>query len=322
MHLSTSNCENQDSAFTASKTHILKLARTRLKKCVAIAPKLLVDDDPQDIHGLRVSCRRLQQVVALLFPKPRRRKSRKVLRSLRNLRRDWNVCRNLDVNLDLLQEKLKSNGEGATNGWDHVREYISGLRSQEFARARKRLRRLDLFALIEKTQRLLGAVKRQTGQELSLMQSLSDTMVQWHEALMLAKSSKNPNHLHELRISGKRLRYRFEVLAELGDDAAKSHERSLKALQDELGRWHDRDVLLDFVTELSENSDLVSDRPEVQQILERDIGDERQKNNAAIDGILKQAEMLQLGLAHYKAVEPENDLWPEFKSSITSHPIT
>src|SRR5918995_3048076 len=124
-----SNSENHGSVFTASKTHMLKLARTRLKKCVAIAPRLLVDDDPKDIHDLRVSCRRFQQVIALLFPKPRRGKSRKVLRSLRTVRRDWSVCRNLDVNLDLLREKLESpNADAARDAWDHVREYVLELR--------------------------------------------------------------------------------------------------------------------------------------------------------------------------------------------------
>src|SRR5918994_1727695 len=155
-----SNSENHGSVFTASKTQILKLARTRLKKCVGIAPRLLVDDDPKDIHDLRVSCRRLQQVIALLFPKPRRGKSRKVLWSLRTVRRDWSVCRNLDVNLDLLREKLDSVKANANrDAWYHLREYLSDLRAQEFTGARKRLRRMDLLALIEKTQRLLETVE-------------------------------------------------------------------------------------------------------------------------------------------------------------------
>jgi CHAD domain-containing protein len=115
----------------------------------------------------------------------------------------------------------------------------------------------------------------------------------------------------------------LEVLAELGDGAATSHVKSLKALQDEFGRWHDRHVLLEFVTELNGKPECFRDQPEVQQILERDIGAERQKNNTAIDEILKQAEMLQLGLANYKpAIEPEDGLTVSVKSSNASHAIT
>src|SRR5918994_5596327 len=160
MYPETSPSENGVTLLRVSKKHVLKLARTRLKKYASIVPKLLVDDDPKDIHDLRVSSRRLQQVVSLLFPKPRRGKSRKVLRSLRTVRRDWSVCRNLDVNLDLLREKLDSVKANANrDAWYHLREYLSDLRAQEFTGARKRLRRMDLLALIEKTQRLLETVE-------------------------------------------------------------------------------------------------------------------------------------------------------------------
>ena len=85
--------------------------------------------------------------------------------------------------------------------------------------------------------------------------------------------------------------------------------KSLKALQDELGRWHDWHILLQLVEKLTEKPEFVRDHPEIQQILERDIGAERQKNNTTIDEILKQAEMLRLGLDSYKAaVEPEDGL--------------
>jgi hypothetical protein len=82
-------------------------------------------------------------------------------------------------------------------------------------------------------------------------------------------------------------------------------------------------VFLDFVTELNEKPDFVSEHPAVQQMLERDIGAERHNTNATIDGILKQAEMLQLDLAKYKgAVEPADDLPTQVKSSRASHAIS
>ena len=310
MYLETSHSEKGVTLVRVSKKHILKLARTRLKKCVSIAPRLLVDDDPQDIHDLRVSSRRLQQLVGLLFPKRRRGKSRKVLRSLRTVRRDWSVCRNLDVNLDLLREKLESVKTDANrDAWYHVREYISDLRAQEFADARKRLRRLDLLGLIDKTQRLLKAVQGENAQELILVDSFANTLARWCEALAQAKRSKDPEHLHELRISGKRLRYRFEVLAELGDGAAKSHVKSLKALQDELGRWHDRHVLLKLVKELNRKPEFLGEQPEIQQVLESDIENDRQNNDSAIDEILTAAERLQFELDHCNpAPEPDYDL--------------
>ena len=310
MHLRRSKPEKQSTPLPITKKHILKLARIRLKKCVSIAPRLLVDDNPDDIHDLRVSSRRLHQVVSLLFSKPRPGKSRKVTRCLRDLRRDWSACRNLDVNLVLLQEKLESlNTDGVRDAWNYVRGRLVGLRAQELDRARKRLRRLDILAFIERTKRLFKAVKIENVQELNLEESFAETLAEWHEAVAQAKRRQNPKHLHELRISTKRLRYRLEIIAELGDTAAKDQVNSLKALQDELGRWHDWHVLLQFVRKLIEKPDFVSDHPEFQQLLERDSDGERRKNSAAIDEILKQAEKLQLGLDRCKAaVRPEDSL--------------
>jgi CHAD domain-containing protein len=308
MYLETSHSENAVTLLRSSKNNILKLARIRLKKCVSIAPRLLVDDDPDDIHDLRVTSRRLQQVVSLMFPKPRRAKSRKVIRSLRDLRRDWSACRNLDVNLALLQEKLESlETDGVRDAWDYVRGCLVELRAQELDRARKRLRRLDILAFIERTQRLFKAGKIENLQDLNLEESFADTLAEWHEAVAQAKSRQNPKHLHELRISGKRLRYGLEIIAELGDTAAKEQVTSLKGLQDELGRWHDCHVLLQYVEELIENTEFASDRPEFQQILERDIDGERRKNNAAMDEILKEAEKLQLGFASKEAAVTSED---------------
>jgi CHAD domain-containing protein len=144
-------------------------------------------------------------------------------------------------------------------------------------------------------------------QDLNLRDSLADTLAEWHDALALAKSSKDPKHLHELRISGKRLRYRFEVLAELGDDAAKSHVNLLKALQDDLGRWHDRHVLLQFVEELSKKRKCFGDQPEIQQVMESDIENERQNNDSHRGEILKAAESLQFDLDHCKPAVEQHD---------------
>jgi CHAD domain-containing protein len=308
MYLETSHSGNEVPLLRVSKNDIRKLARTRLKKCVSIAPRLLVDDDPDDIHDLRVSSRRLQQVVSLMFPKPRRAKSRKVIRSLRDLRRDWGCCRNLDVDLALLQEKLESPGtDGVRDAWNYVRECLVELRDQELTRARKRFRRLDIPAFIEKTQRLFKSIKTKNVQDLRLKESFADTLAEWREAVAQAKSRPDSKHLHELRISGKRLRYQLEIIAELGDTSARDQVTSLKGLQDELGRWHDCHVLLQLVEELIKKPAFVSDHPEFQQTLGREIESERRENDAAIDEILKQAEKLQLGLDRSKAADTPED---------------
>lgn len=164
------------------------------------------------------------------------------------------------------------------------------LRAKEFVRARKQLRRMDINDFIQKTQRLLRAGKAENGLGSNFRQSLDQSLVQWHETLDQAKNKRDPECLHSLRLAGKRLRYRWELLAELGEGDAKSRIKSLKALQDKLGVWHDRHVLSQFLEEFIGRPNFPRDHPDLYRALELEMESERRDNDAAIDGILKQAE--------------------------------
>jgi CHAD domain-containing protein len=201
-----------------------------------------------------------------------------------------------------MREKLESvNADGRRDAWDYVRRRLLELRAQEFERARKELRRLDILSFIQATEKLFGTVKTERVECLNAREIFGDTLADWYEATTRAKSKPDAMHLHELRISGKRLRYRLEVLADLGDGTAKSYVNSLKALQDDLGYWHDWHVLLQFVADLNEKPEFVRDHPELQQILARDIGQEKRKNDERVAPILRQTEMLQLTLDSFSS---------------------
>jgi CHAD domain-containing protein len=278
--------------FTPSQKQILKIARKRLEKFASIAPRLLVSDHPDTIHDIRVWSRRLQQITNLLFPKPRRSGSRTTIRALRNLRRQWGACRNLDVTLDLLKELASAAADDPSRqAWNAVREGTSKLRAKEFVRARQRLRRFDLIDFIDKTRKLFDKVKPQRASS-SFGQSIEESMAEWRDALDQAKNALEPQQLHALRLAGKQLRYRLELLADLGENGASSRVDSLKALQDQLGAWNDRHVLLQLVEEFIARRQFERDRPGLYQTLKSAMENERRQNDAAIPGILKQAEVL------------------------------
>ncbi len=278
--------------FTPSQKQILKIARKRLEKFASIAPRLLVSDHPDTIHDIRVWSRRLQQITNLLFPKPRRSGSRTTIRALRNLRRQWGACRNLDVTLDLLKQLASAAADDPSRqAWNAVREGASKLRAKEFVRARQGLRRFDLIDFIDTYRRLLNRVKSQRALS-SFGQSIEESMAEWRDALGHAKNTRQPEQLHALRLAGKRLRYRLELLADLGESNASSRVDSLKALQDRLGAWNDRHVLLQFVKKFIERRRFNKNRPGLYQTLISAMENERRQNDAAIPGILKQAEVL------------------------------
>ncbi|MEX0804394.1 MAG: hypothetical protein WD688_13920 [Candidatus Binatia bacterium] len=66
-----SKLRKSQAAMEPSQKQLVKLARRRLEKYVSIPPRLLVSDRADNVHDIRVWGRRLQQVVRVLYPKPR-----------------------------------------------------------------------------------------------------------------------------------------------------------------------------------------------------------------------------------------------------------
>jgi CHAD domain-containing protein len=197
--------------------------------------------------------------------------------------------------MTLLDAKLDSVPEGTTrDAWDCVRQHTLKLRAKEFARARKHLRRMDTNDFIQKIQRLLRTDRAANGLGLNFRQSLDQSLARWHENLDEARSKRDPESLHSLRLAGKRLRYRWELLAELGDGDAQSRIKSLKALQDKLGVWHDRHVLSQFLEEFIGRPNFRRDHPDLYRALEVELESDRRDNDASIDRIIKQAETFGL----------------------------
>jgi CHAD domain-containing protein len=96
--------------------------------------------------------------------------------------------------------------------------------------------------------------------------------------------------IHALRIAGKRLRYRVELLKDLGRGSTKPQIKTLKRLQDELGDWHDRHILLQFVAEFIGRPDFLVSHPDASRVLLVEMERERRKNEAAVSIILRSAE--------------------------------
>jgi CHAD domain-containing protein len=88
-----------------AKTRLLKSAPTRLEKYVTLLPKLLISDDPETVHDLRVRSRRLQQAVRVIAHKPKAKTVKTLLADLRQLRRTLGPCRDLDVNIAIVKSK-------------------------------------------------------------------------------------------------------------------------------------------------------------------------------------------------------------------------
>jgi CHAD domain-containing protein len=283
---------------------LLAVTQLRLEKFVSLFAKVLVSDHPDTIHDARVWSRRFQEALRVVFPKPRIGKSRKLFRTLRQVRRILSDCRNVDVTLALIEDKFNSaTASPLHESWELIRNYLLEKRTRQAARAGEELARHDITQFVTRTRSLLQVNGLQKGPEALLKQSIEEALAVWNEALRNAQENPQVDQIHALRIAGKRLRYRAELLKDLGHTSVKSRIKALKLLQDELGNWHDRHVLLQFIAEFIGRPDFLVDHPETAHALLAEMERERQANDIAVNSILKSAEKTR-------------DVWGRYKSGV------
>jgi len=275
----------------SAKTKLPKLARKRLVRFVTLFPKALVTDAPETIHDLRVASRRLQQTLRLLQPKSKASVNRKVLRLLRKVRRAFGPCRNLDVSISLIETKLGTTVTASLRqAWDAVKNWLEQKRATEIERGRAELKRHDLTDFITRVQTRIEDVDEEPEDLAHLWESARNARAEWQNALVLAKEDAQIDRIHAFRIAGKRLRYRAESLAELGNPSVKQLIQGLKALQDDLGNWHDHAVLRDFVAEFIGRPGFLADEPGMCRALLLDMERDKQRDHAAINDVIVKAE--------------------------------
>jgi len=238
--------ESEESVSAAQvRPQLEKLLRDRVRKCVSLLPKVLAEDDREAVHDLRVWSRRLQQVVVTLFPSPRPAEARTIVRTLRRTRRSLGGWRDCHVVIALLARKIRAARKPAQKQtWEMALAMARAKLQREIRRARHKIANRKMFTLAQRVQGLIehgpiGNAGNDANPFRALENSVAAAYSEWREGLERAKSSADPFEIHAFRIQTKRLRYRIELLRDLGSAAAKSALASLRMLQDELGRWHD-----------------------------------------------------------------------------------
>jgi CHAD domain len=130
----------ESEAAVSVKNKLLKLAHKRLERFVTLFPKALVSDETDTIHDLRVWSRRLQQTLRVMLPKPVPPKGRKLIRTLRKVRQAYGNSRNLDVNIDLIQQKHRAAGAAIVRqSWEMLQDTLEAERRAEIVQARQKM---------------------------------------------------------------------------------------------------------------------------------------------------------------------------------------
>jgi len=255
----------------AIRRALTRLLRRRLKRFMVLAPEIRMDAHPKTIHDIRVWSRRLQQAISALFPKPRSGKVRRLRRTPRRVRRALGEWRNCDVLLDLVaRQQRRTQSEAKRRAWGFVHDYLLRKRAKEAGRAEKKLQFANLADYGALAQRLLGHMPEEAPEVLMrrLSESVEEGWTKWQSALSRAQETRALGDLHAFRVATKTLRYRTELLYDLGDQRLKGQLKCLAGLQNVLGVWHDRQVLAHAVAEaIAGVETLLSELPTARLLL-------------------------------------------------------
>jgi len=267
--------------------------RKSLKKFISRVPELMFGEDPAAVHDVRVSSRRLQQGLAVLFPKPRPvkvRRLRKTLRRIRALLADWRGC-DVMSNLVALEER-RAEGPAEREAWQLVRDYLGEKRERQVARAREKLVKYDLDDFARRARKLLDRPTQNEDREAwktHWQVAMDKAWTQWHAALTQAQQTRNASDIHQFRIVTKRLRYRIELAHELGDKDKATLIHELKQLQDATGLWHDRQDIYEVMAEAVARPELLLAEPGKVRLLLSELEKDRLQQRQVLDEIFRMA---------------------------------
>jgi len=213
-------------------------------------PKALREFDAEAIHDARVATRRLKAAVDLVQPCLTQNRRKPLEKQLKKLRKRLGPLRDLDVMIDHLTEIASKPAQTAGASW--LRDQLIKCRDEEREESRNDVAPADVLAK-------LGAwwpVRQEIADAHDAIDSLLAESLHLQLDAFAERASRagmSPPHAsnilpeerdpHQLRITGKRLRYTLELAQEQGHKLPPLVLREFKRMQEALGTWHDYVVL-------------------------------------------------------------------------------
>ncbi len=221
---------------TASRP--IQTLREQITTLEAAITVCLADPSPKPVHKLRTGTRRVEAQLTLLslipgLP-PYQKPEQKARRLLKKLRRAAGNIRDLDVQIDLIEEKTSASTEEASH---QLSDTLKHQRTQAEA---------DLLRILNKYQAkltlslesLLEALDPAKSQAVPATQLSSLTQSWFTQNIPSEAVPTDPDQLHAIRKSAKLARY----IAETAPKSARTPRKlaaAFESLQQSGGEWHD-----------------------------------------------------------------------------------
>jgi CHAD domain-containing protein len=211
--------------------------------------------DVRALHRARVASRRLRELLPVLQLEGET--GRKLSNRLKKVTTRLGTVRELDVLLLLIDELHVSGRQQSALG----RVGVVVAKSRDDARKRlvSQLPLADMQRLAQKLERVVADLRSAEASSSRVAArhwrwavdaQVAGRASRLSAAIADAGAMYLPERLHTVRIAVKKLRYAFELAADLGGDKGGTELRVLRRMQDILGRMHDLQMLIERAREV------------------------------------------------------------------------
>lgn len=209
---------------------------------------VLNGDDIEHVHRMRVATRRLRAILELLAPGLGQRAAR-LRRRARRITRALGLARDIDVQIDFLDQELEQRRLGAGD-----RTALSRLRlrlCQKREEAQSKVERALGASAVPKLCKAVGEhVQQWQFQSASHWPIFHLVLHAITDLLAFESYVSHPGRIqehHQMRIAAKRLRYMLETVQPANPDGVGKRLGPIREVQTFLGNIHDCDVWNDVI---------------------------------------------------------------------------
>ncbi|MEW6207318.1 MAG: CHAD domain-containing protein [Acidobacteriota bacterium] len=264
-----SSTPTADAAARPQPVPLGQIIVAQLETLRAYHQAVLETDDPEAIHKMRVTTRRLQASLDLVQENGDEFQVRKIKKRLRRWRRSLSRARNYDVFLSLIEQERPARNAAHQRRFELLKSILHDRRARFAQKSRAFLQ----GAIIDDLALRLGIILVEPPAESSIVETveqpngesaieaarglridekkmtaraterLEQRLGEFQALAAQAHPTTDPDELHQLRIAAKRLRYLLETISEMGFGSAAQALAWLRLLQDRIGEWHDFEAM-------------------------------------------------------------------------------
>lgn len=234
-------------AILTSGAFALELIQIQIRRLGKLQSEVVADRDPEPLHQLRVSLRRLRTALSQFAPAlvlPDSVSERRIA----SVARRTGLCRDLDVlGLRLREQLLPRLPDSEQRHLEGAMKRLTRDRGQAFATLVEALHSPRYLKLLEGLNKLQTRPRFTPLGQLPLLPWLVDWQAPFSAGLFLhpgwAVEDSAAEALHDLRKHIKRARYSLESLERWCEPPLRSWIQDLRQAQDHLGELHDLQIL-------------------------------------------------------------------------------